>query len=279
MSEFLIVDTTLRDGEQAAGIAFTPTEKIAIARLLDGAGIPLIEIGTPAMGLEEQEVIRHIAGLGLQAGIFTWNRLSVNDIEASLSCGVNSVHLSVPVSDIQIKYKLRKNRRWVLETLKDVLCYAVKAGCTVSVGLEDASRADQKFVALVAGIALEEGAVRIRYADTVGILEPFRTYEIMRSLISRIGSNVEIHAHNDFGMAAANTLAAVKAGCRYISTTVNGIGERAGNAAFEEMLLIFKQHFGSMPVDDFSRVKILSRFVSRACRRKPYAFPRHFRAV
>lgn len=269
VSEIFIVDTTLRDGEQAAGIAFTPAEKIAIAAMLDCAGVSFIEAGIPAMGREEQDVIREIAGMGLKAGTFTWNRLSLKDIEASLKCGMNNVHISVPVSDIQIKYKLGKSRRWVLSSLKDVLREARDWGCTISVGLEDASRADQNFAALVSETAVEKGAVRIRYADTVGILDPFKTYKVMRKLISRIGNGIEFHAHNDFGMAAANTLAAAQAGCRYISTTVNGIGERAGNASFEDIFIIFKQRFGFLPDIDFEQVKALSHFVSRACRRNP----------
>lgn len=273
-NEVIIVDTTLRDGEQAAGIAFTAAEKIAIAKMLDQAGVAQIEAGIPAMGREEQEVIRAIVSLGLKARILTWNRLCLSDIKASKDCGVKFIHISAPVSDIHIQYKLRKNRAWVLENLKRAVRCARAAGCAVSVGAEDASRADFDFLVRFARVARQEGAERLRYADTLGILDPFTACERVKRLVDAAGLDIEIHAHNDFGMATANTLAAVKGGARFISTTVNGIGERAGNAPMEEVTMAMKKLFNLDLGLDSSHFPALSEFVAKAAnRRAPAAMP------
>lgn len=267
-NEIVIVDTTLRDGEQAAGIVFTADEKIAIAKRLDQAGVPQIEAGIPAMGRAEQEIIRAIVGLGLKSRLLTWNRLSLSDIKASIDCGVKFIHISAPVSDIHIQYKLRKSRAWVLENLQRAARYARSAGCAVSVGAEDASRADFDFLVQFARVARQEGAERLRYADTLGILDPFTACERVKRLVENVGLDIEIHAHNDFGMAAANTLAAVKGGARYISTTVNGIGERAGNAPMEEVAAAMKKLYNRDLALDTGLLPALSDFVAKAANRQ-----------
>lgn len=267
MNDVIIVDTTLRDGEQAAGIAFTRLEKITIARLLDKAGIPQIEAGIPAMGKEEQAAVRSIVNLGLKAEIFTWNRLHLEDIQASLHCGIKFIHISAPVSDIQIRLKLRKTRQWVMENLKRAVAFAIARGCRVSVGAEDSSRADPKFLASFARTARVEGAERLRFADTVGVLEPFGARERIRTLRCNAGIELEIHAHNDFGMATANSLAAVIGGARFVSTTVNGIGERAGNADMEEVAAALEQLYGIKTGLHPTVFPELSEFVARASNR------------
>jgi homocitrate synthase NifV len=276
MQDVIIVDTTLRDGEQAAGIAFTAAEKITIAKMLDQAGVTQIEAGIPAMGRDEQQTIREIINLGLKCRILTWNRLSLSDIKASIDCGVKFIHISAPVSDIHIEYKLRKNRAWVLENLQRAARYARSAGCAVSVGAEDASRADFDFLVHFARVARQEGAERLRYADTLGILDPFTACERVKRLVDAAGLDIEIHAHNDFGMATANTLAAVKGGARFVSTTVNGIGERAGNAPMEEVAVAMKKLFNRDLGLNIGLFPALSEFVAKSANRQAPAPPHNW---
>ena len=261
------MDTTLRDGEQAAGIAFNSEEKILIAKMLDRVGVSEIEAGIPAMGIDEQKTISQILALGLKARILTWNRLKIEDIKASLDCGANFVHVSAPVSDIHIGYKLRKSRKWVLENLKKVVYFARERGGQVSVGAEDASRAEFSFVARFAETARDAGAERLRYADTLGVLNPFTARDRVLNLIEATGVEIEFHAHNDFGMATANTLAAIRGGAGLISTTVNGIGERAGNASMEEVERALEKLY-SCPIGlNIHLLPVLSLIVARAANR------------
>ncbi len=236
VSSLGLVDTTLRDGEQTAGIAFSVKEKIEIARMLDQMGIQVIEAGTPIMGVLEQKAICGILESGLSCQVVTWNRILEKDVAASIQCGATFVHLSAPVSDLMIFYKLGKDRKWIIEQLRRTIYYAASRGCVVSVGAEDASRADEGFMLEFARVAKQEGAIRLRYADTVGILDPFAVYDRLSRLVPLTGIPIDFHAHNDFGLATANVLAAVRAGVGFVSTTVNGIGERAGNAALEQVL-------------------------------------------
>jgi homocitrate synthase NifV len=239
MAPIKIVDTTLRDGEQAPGVVFSKEDKLNIAVLLDQVGVYEIEAGTPAMGTFECEAIAEILALKLKSRVCTWNRAHIKDIKASLACGSRQLHITLPVSDIQINYKLRKDRRWVLAKLQEAVAFAQDAGAAVTVGAEDASRADFVFLLEYACLARKLGAERLRYADTVGMLTPFQCYYKVNKLISESGIDVEIHAHNDFGMAIANTWAGVEAGARFASTTVLGIGERAGNCPLETAVNVF----------------------------------------
>ncbi len=263
-----IIDTTLRDGEQTAGLAFTPDEKLMIAQTLDAAGVLGFEAGIPAMGPEEQEVLRTIVNLKLNCQVIAWNRANVNDIRAAVRCGFSYIHVSVPVSDLHICYKLRKTREWVLQELRSALTYARSCGCRVSAGMEDASRATEEFLLRVAAVAAEAGAERIRYADTVGCLEPFATYERLRRLTGRCALPIEVHLHNDFGLAIANTLAALRAGVELASVTVGGIGERAGNAALEQLVAVLTELHGCTAGIDPVQLKRLTAMVAEACRGK-----------
>lgn len=264
----IIDDTTLRDGEQTAGVVFRKAEKIAIARMLDAAGVQEIECGIPAMGTEEQSAVRALVNLGLNARLITWNRAVVSDIRASLLCGVTAVDISLSVSDIMIEYKLRKSREWIKEQLKTALGFAKEHGLYVSVGGEDSSRADMSFLIELLRIARSLGADRFRFCDTLGILDPFAMFDkisLLRSAVPEM--DLEIHTHNDLGMATANALAGIRAGARFVNTTVNGLGERAGNAALEEVVMALKVACGIDPGIDTHRFRELSRFVGKASRR------------
>lgn len=267
-SGIIIDDTTLRDGEQTAGVVFSKKEKIAIARMLDGIGVRELECGIPAMGEEERDCIRALAGLGLNARLITWNRALIPDIQASIDCGVTAVDISLSVSDQMIAHKIRRDRQWVKEQLKVALGFAKDNGLYVSVGGEDASRADLLFLVELMEIIRSLGGDRFRFCDTLGILDPFTMYEMVRALRTAVPElDIEVHTHNDLGMATANAIAGIKAGARFVNTTVNGLGERAGNAALEEVVMGLKLACGIDPGIDTHRFHEISRFVGTASRR------------
>jgi homocitrate synthase NifV len=236
--------------------------------MLDAMGVRELECGIPAMGEEERASIRALVELGLNARLITWNRAVVADIEASLACGVCAVDISLSVSDIMIANKIRKSREWVKEQLKTALGFAKGHGLYVSVGGEDSSRADLAFLAELMEIARGMGADRFRFCDTLGILDPFTMYEKVRALLNAVpGLDLEVHTHDDLGMATANAIAGIRAGARFVNTTVNGLGERAGNAPLEEVVMALKHACGIDPGIDTHRFRELSRLVASASRR------------
>ena len=263
-----IVDTTLRDGEQTAGVVFANKEKLRIAKMLDAVGVDQIEAGIPVMGGHEKETIKAICNLGLKASIMGWNRAVIKDIEHSLECGVDAVAISISTSDIHIEHKLRSTRQKVLENMVKATEFAKKHGVYISVNAEDASRTDPEFLYEFAQAAKEAGADRLRYCDTVGILDPFTTYDRIGELISRVGIDVEMHTHNDFGMATANALAGVHAGAKWVGVTVIGLGERAGNAAMEEVVMALKHLKGIDLNFKTEMFRELAEYVSSAAKRE-----------
>jgi homocitrate synthase NifV len=246
----LINDTTLRDGEQAPFVAFNTNEKIRIATLLDACGADELEIGIAAMGVKEREDIKTLLSLGLRARMMTWNRMKMEDLEASLSCGVSAVDLSIPISDILIGVKFGGSKARVLRELEHVVTAARREGVFVCIGGEDSSRGDIGFIKDVMELARECGAGRFRYCDTIGIMTPTQTYTTIKSLTQLDLLPIEMHTHNDFGLANANALSGIDAGAIGMNTTVIGLGERAGNASFEQILMALKHLYGeSRPID------------------------------
>lgn len=238
-----INDTTLRDGEQAPYVAFNTEEKLQIAQLLYEAGADELEVGIPAMGTQEQSDLREILALNLPIPIMSWNRATMEDLEASLQCGVKAVDLSVPVSDVLIEVKFKGDRERLFRNLETVVRVAKQEGLFVCIGGEDASRADHDFLAEVMAFGKNLGADRFRYCDTVGILTPNQTYRNITQLSALNLLDIEMHTHNDFGMATANSIAGIEAGAVSANTTVIGLGERAGNASFEQVLMSLTHQF------------------------------------
>ena len=242
-----LVDTTLRDGEQSPGYALTREQKVEIAGMLDDAGVYQIEAGIPAMGSYEKETLCEIVQKKRGAKISVWNRLNEADIRHSFDCQPDIIHIGVPVSYVQIYTKLHKNKNWLVRTASACVDLVLDRGFEVTVGFEDASRADPTFMLSLASTLKERGVRRIRFADTVGVLTPSRTYNTIRELISVTGIEVEMHAHNDLGMAIPNSLIAAKAGAKYIDTTLLGIGERAGNCDFQKFISLSELVFAVSP--------------------------------
>ena len=233
-----IVDTTLRDGEQSAGLAFSIDEKIEIAKYMDENNIYQIEAGIPVMGDLEKECIRKILYNRKKSFISTWNRMNIEDIKHSIDCKPDIIHISVPTSNIQIYSNLGKDKLWVEKNLIECVYFAKDKGYEVTIGFEDASRADVDYLINLCEIVKKIDVKRVRYADTVGILMPSIIKKTVKTIIDNTGMEIEIHAHNDFGMAIPISIEAVKSGAKYVDCTLDGIGERAGNCNLQEFLRI-----------------------------------------
>jgi len=259
-----IDDTTLRDGEQTAGVVFANEEKIHIARMLARVGVHQLEVGIPAMGGDEKATIKRIVGLGLPVSILAWNRAVVQDVKHSLDCGADAVALSISSSDIHIEHKLKRDRQWVLDSVSRSVEFAKQHNLYVSVNAEDASRSNPEFLVQFALAAKEAGADRLRYCDTVGILDPLETYQRISDVRSEVDLPIEMHTHNDFGMATANAIAGLEAGATYVNTTVNGLGERAGNAPLEELVMALQYCQGVSLGIRTSLFRELSEYVALA---------------
>ena len=259
-----VFDTTLRDGEQTPGVSLTPENKLRIAKRLDELGVDVIEAGFAAVSEGEMEAVKLIADAGLRAEICSASRGVRGDIDAVAKSSADSIHLIIPVSDLHIEAKLRKTRGQVLEITRDMVRYAKDAGLIVELSAEDATRADFNYLKKVFSTGIEAGADRIVACDTVGVLTPERSHKFYGDLRKSLNVPVlSVHCHDDFGMAVSNTIAGLGAGANQFHATINGLGERAGNASLEEIVVslitLYKQKLNIKTEKLYS----ISQFVSR----------------
>ncbi|MFP4626932.1 MAG: (R)-citramalate synthase [Natronomonas sp.] len=245
--EVQFLDTTLRDGEQAPGISLTPDEKAKIAQALDNANVETIEAGSACTGPGERETIARVTSLGLDARVTSFARGVRNDIDLAMDCDVDGVTLVVPGSDRHVESKVGTNHEAVRETTVDLVEYAKDHGLWIEVLPEDGSRARLEFLTDLLSASLDAGADRICYADTVGHATPDRTLEIV-STLSDLGPT-STHTHDDLGLAVTNALVSVAAGADVVHGTINGIGERAGNVAIEEVAIALDHGYGVETLD------------------------------
>ncbi|MDD1728072.1 MAG: homocitrate synthase family protein [Methanospirillum sp.] len=232
-----ICDVTLRDGEQTPGVSFTLEEKQDIARRLDAIGIEVIEAGFPIVSIHEKEIVRSISRMGLDAKICGLSRACREDVDAALDAEVDMIGLFVATSDLHIKHKYKKSREEVVANALAQCDYAVDHGLIVRFGAEDASRTELPVLIDVYRQAAEHKASYVTYADTTGRLTPLEVATIIPELVEKVPVPIAMHSHNDLGCATANTIIAAELGAYQLHTTVNGLGERAGNARLEEVLV------------------------------------------
>ncbi len=239
-----IFDTTLRDGEQTPGVSLTPEKKLRIAESLDKIGVDALEAGFAAASEGELEAINLIANAGLRAEVYSMARGVISDIDAVLKTSAAGVHLVIPSSDLHLEYKLKKTRKEVLKITADTTKYAKDHGLTVELSAEDATRSDLEFLTKMFKAGVSGGADRLCPCDTVGVLIPERTSELFSELKKRFNKvPLSVHCHDDFGLAVANSIIALKSGADQAHVTMNGLGERAGNASLEEIAVALKVNY------------------------------------
>jgi homocitrate synthase NifV len=262
----VLEDTTLRDGEQAPGIAFSKAAKLEILDALIALGVRWIEVGIPAMGGEELDTLRASLERREQANLVAWNRGRVEDVQQSLDLGFRHIHIGLPSSAIHLANSVGKDRAWLLEQAVALVKRVKDAGAFVSISAEDVGRTDTGFLQEYAGRVAQAGADRLRLSDTIGMLDPAGYARVVRDVARASAIPTQCHCHNDFGLAVANTLAGLEAGASWFHVCVNGMGERAGMPDLATMAMSLR-HFHQVDLGlDLGRLKQLSELVARHTR-------------
>ncbi|MEM2367066.1 MAG: pyruvate carboxyltransferase [Candidatus Bathyarchaeia archaeon] len=265
----IIHDITLRDGEQQANIVFRKNEKIKIARMLDEVGVPRIEAGMPAVSKQEMEAVKAIAHEGLSAKVFAFARCMKNDVDLALKCDVDGVVMEIPSSDHLLSYAYGWPEDKAVKLAAEATAYAGKHGLHVAFFTIDSTRA--KFETcwrLINAVATEGHMDSLVAVDTFGVCSPQAIYYFVSKLKERVDKPLEIHCHNDFGLAVANTISAVTAGVEIVHTTVNGIGERVGNASIDEVAMALELLYGVKTGIKFEKLRELSKLIEKLSRVK-----------
>jgi isopropylmalate/homocitrate/citramalate synthase len=265
-SRVLFADCTLRDGEQAPGVFFTLEEKLAIADLLDAAGVDILDAGMPSVSKEERRCLEALLGRGYRATVAATVRALRSDIDFAIGCGLSEVFLFMPVSPVHLAYKFGIDLTQAQRRIEEAVDYAVGKGLRVHFVAEDTVRADPLTLAPVFDRVSELGATSIIVCDTVGVMNPQSMGAYVTTLRNAMTRTVQlgVHCHNDYGLGTANSLAAVAAGCTLVTSTVNGLGERAGNAVFEEIVCALDDLYRVAVNIDKSVLTRLSQTVARA---------------
>jgi len=261
-----IFDTTLRDGEQTPGVSLSPEKKLNIAKKLDELGIDAIETGFPVISDGEREAVKMITSANLKAELCGLARTNKKDIDAAIDCGLNYIHTFIATSDIHLEYKLKMTRDEALSKAIEAVEYGKSRGLQVEFSAEDATRTDREFLKKVFGEVAKAGADRIDIPDTVGYSTPQYIAEITKDAIDATKLPVSVHCHNDFGLAVANAISGIQAGAQCAHVTINGIGERAGNASLEEFVMALNSLQFEQKWETNINTKLLyetSRYVSK----------------
>jgi methanogen homocitrate synthase len=258
-----VYDSTLRDGEQMPGVSFKCQDKIDIARKLDKIGVTQIEAGFPAVSKQEKEAVSAVKKEGLSAEILALSRLRKEDIDVCLACDIDMILLFIASSDIHLKYKLKMTKEQALQKTADMVQYAKDHGLKTSFSTEDSTRTELDFLLKISKVAEDHGADRIGLTDTVGCISPGGMAYLASEIKKNINTPFSIHLHNDFGLVLANALAGVNNGASAVTTTVNGIGERAGNLPLEEFVVALKVLYNYDVGVDFTQLKELSDLVAK----------------
>ncbi len=266
MRQVTFVDGTLREGEQTPGVHFTMDEKIQIARALDDAGVDILDVGMPGVSEGEREAIRAIAKLGLKASVGVSVRMRKQEIDQAAACGVSEIFLICPVSPVHMKSKLQLTPAQVKASAAELTAYGASKGLIVNLVAEDAARGKLPFMIDLMNQSCLQGAKRVFLCDTLGLMEPLA----MKSMVEAVRTGIPkemgigVHCHDDLGMATANTIAAVAAGANFPAVTVNGIGERAGNAPLHEVGLGIEKILKRSSHLRHGRLYDLSRLVEKS---------------
>ncbi|MCP5054653.1 MAG: hypothetical protein GY940_46240 [bacterium] len=262
-------DTTLRDGEQGPGIAFSKETKLQIHDSLVAAGVRWIEAGIPVMGGDELDYLKTLVARGSDATLIGWNRGVREDIQLSLDIGFKAVHIALPTSKLHLENRLKRDRSWLLDNAADVVKYAKDRDAFVTISAEDIGRTEIPFLQEYAVKVTEAGADRLRLSDTVGILTPELYGSLVRQIAEVTPIHLQCHTHNDFGLAVANLIAGLQAGASSFHVTVNGIGERAGMADLAQSVFLLQKLYDQDLGIDGRQLRGLSKLVSDASGHAP----------